>query len=205
MKWPPLSKRYRLRPPSRSYSAGNAVVVVKAQIHAGGRGKAGGVKLARTIEEADAPPQRPSSACNLSRTRPARQDPKVQRLLIEQGSAIDRELYLGLVLDRASGKVVFMASQHGGMDIEEVAHNKPGEIFKEYIDPGIWLAALPEPCKLASFKLELAEEQIADAVRFMMGLYKAFIDTDSTLMEIQPLHHHQGRQAGRARLQDQLR
>jgi succinyl-CoA synthetase beta subunit len=165
------------------FSAGNAVVVVKAQIHAGGRGKGGGVKLARSIEEAD------THAKNIlgmqlvtHQTGPAGQ--KVQRLLIEQGSAIDRELYLGLVLDRASGKVVFMASQHGGMDIEEVAHSTPDEIFKEYIDPGIGLQAY-QARKLA-FKLGLAREQIADAVKFMMGLYKAFIDTDSTLMEINP-------------------
>jgi succinyl-CoA synthetase beta subunit len=115
-------------------------------------------------------------------TGPAGQ--KVQRLLIEQGSAIARELYLGLVLDRASGKVVFMASQHGGMDIEEVAHNTPDEIFKEYIDPGIGFQ--PFQARKLAFKLGLAKEQIADAVRFMTGLYKAFIETDSTLMEINP-------------------
>jgi succinyl-CoA synthetase beta subunit len=85
------------------FSAGNAVVVIKAQIHAGGRGKGGGVKLAKTLEDADAA-RRPSSACSWSRTRPAPQGQKVQRLLIEAGSAIDRELYLGLVLDRASAR-----------------------------------------------------------------------------------------------------
>jgi succinyl-CoA synthetase beta subunit len=115
-------------------------------------------------------------------TGPAGQ--KVQRLLIEAGSAIDRELYLGLVLDRASSKVVFMASQHGGMDIEEVAHDTPDEIFKEYIDPAIGLQGY-QARKLA-FKLGLAPTQIGEAVRFMMGLYKAFIETDSTLMEINP-------------------
>ncbi len=165
------------------FSAGNAVVVVKAQIHAGGRGKGGGVKLARTIEEADAASKAILGMQLVThQTGPAGQ--KVQRLLIEQGSAIERELYLGLVLDRASGKVVFMASQHGGMDIEEVAHNKPDEIFKEYIDPGIGFQ--PYQARKLAFKLGLAKEQIADAVRFMMGLYKAFIDTDSTLMEINP-------------------
>jgi len=165
------------------FSAGNAVVVVKAQIHAGGRGKGGGVKLARTIEEADAASKAILGMQLVThQTGPAGQ--KVQRLLIEQGSAIDRELYLGLVLDRASGKVVFMASQHGGMDIEEVAHNTPDEIFKEYIDPGIGFQ--PYQARKLAFKLGLAKEQIGDAVRFMMGLYKAFIDTDSTLMEINP-------------------
>jgi succinyl-CoA synthetase beta subunit len=165
------------------FSAGNSVVVVKAQIHAGGRGKGGGVKLARTIEEADAASKAILGMQLVThQTGPTGQ--KVQRLLIEEGSAIDRELYLGLVLDRASGKVVFMASQHGGMDIEEVAHDTPDEIFKEYIDPGIGLQ--PFQARKLAFKLGLAKEQIADAVRFMMGLYKAFIDTDSTLMEINP-------------------
>jgi len=165
------------------FSAGNTVVVVKAQIHAGGRGKGGGVKLARTIEEADAASKAILGMQLVThQTGPTGQ--KVQRLLIEEGSAIDRELYLGLVLDRASGKVVFMASQHGGMDIEEVAHSTPDEIFKEYIDPGIGFQ--PYQARKLAFKLGLAKEQIADAVRFMMGLYKAFIDTDSTLMEINP-------------------
>jgi len=165
------------------FSAGNAAVVVKAQIHAGGRGKGGGVKLAKTIEDADTHSKAILGMQLVThQTGPAGQ--KVQRLLIEQGSAIERELYLGIVLDRASGKVVFMASQHGGMDIEEVAHNTPDEIFKEYCDPGIGLQAY-QARKLA-FKLGLAKEQIGDAVKFMFGLYKAFIDTDSTLMEINP-------------------
>jgi succinyl-CoA synthetase beta subunit len=165
------------------FSAGNAVVVVKAQIHAGGRGKGGGVKLARTIEQADEySKQILGMQLVTHQTGPAGQ--KVQRLLIEAGSAIDRELYLGLVLDRASSKVVFMASQHGGMDIEEVAHDTPDEIFKEYIDPAIGLQGY-QARKLA-FKLGLAPAQIGEAVRFMMGLYKAFIETDSTLMEINP-------------------
>jgi succinyl-CoA synthetase beta subunit len=165
------------------FSSGNAVVVVKAQIHAGGRGKGGGVKLARTIEDADAASKAILGMTLVThQTGPAGQ--KVQRLLIEEGSAIDRELYLGLVLDRASGKVVFMASQHGGMDIEEVAHSTPDEIFKEYIDPGIGLQ--PYQARKLAFKLGLAVTQIAEAVKFMMGLYKAFIETDSTLMEINP-------------------
>ncbi|HEY5330772.1 MAG TPA: ADP-forming succinate--CoA ligase subunit beta [Acidobacteriaceae bacterium] len=165
------------------FSAGNTVVVVKAQIHAGGRGKGGGVKLARTIEEADAA-SKAILGMTLVTHQTGPQGQKVQRLLIEEGSAIARELYLGLVLDRASGKVVFMASQHGGMDIEEVAHSTPDEIFKEYIAPGIGFQ--PYQARKLAFKLGLAKEQIADAVKFMMGLYKAFIETDSTLMEINP-------------------
>jgi len=112
------------------------------------------------------------------------QGQKVRRLLVEAGSAIDRELYLGLVLDRASSKVVFMASQAGGMEIEEVAHKTPEKIFKEYVDPAIGLQAYQ--ARALAFKLGLAPAQIGEAVRFMMGLYRAFIDTDSTLMEINP-------------------
>jgi len=165
------------------FSAGNAVVVIKAQIHAGGRGKGGGVKLAKTIEDADAA-SKAILGMQLITHQTGPEGQKVQRLLIEEGSAIDRELYLGLVLDRASAKVVFMASQHGGMDIEEVAHSTPDQIFKEYIHPGIGFQ--PYQARKLAFKLGLAPAQIGDAVKFMMGLYKAFIETDSTLMEINP-------------------
>jgi succinyl-CoA synthetase beta subunit len=112
------------------------------------------------------------------------QGQKVGRLLVEAGSAIDRELYLGLVLDRASSKVVFMASQAGGMEIEEVAHKTPEKIFKEYINPAIGFQ--PYQARSLAFKLGLLPSQIGEAVKFMMGLYKAFIETDSTLMEINP-------------------
>jgi succinyl-CoA synthetase beta subunit len=165
------------------FSAGNAVVVVKAQIHAGGRGKGGGVKLARTIEDADAA-SKAILGMQLITHQTGPEGQKVQRLLIEEGSAIDRELYLGLVLDRASSKVVFMASQAGGMEIEEVAHATPEKIFKEYIDPAIGLQ--PFQARKLAFKLGLAVTQIGEAVKFMLGLYKAFIETDCTLMEINP-------------------
>jgi succinyl-CoA synthetase beta subunit len=106
------------------FDKGNAAVVVKAQIHAGGRGKGGGVKVVKTIEAADAASKAILGMQLVThQTGPAGQ--KVQRLLIEAGSAIERELYLGLVLDRASAKIVFMASQSGGMEIEEVAHATP--------------------------------------------------------------------------------
>ncbi len=165
------------------FSAGNAVVVVKAQIHAGGRGKGGGVKLAKTIEQADEY-SKAILGMQLITHQTGPEGQKVQRLLIEEGSAIDRELYLGLVLDRASAKVVFMASQHGGMDIEEVAHSTPDQIFKEYIHPGIGFQ--PYQARKLAFKLGLAPAQVGEAVKFMMGLYKAFMETDSTLMEINP-------------------
>ena len=165
------------------FAKGNAVVVVKAQIHAGGRGKGGGVKLAKSLDDANAA-SKAILGMQLVTHQTGPQGQKVQRLLIEEGSAIDRELYLGLVLDRASAKVVFMASQSGGMEIEEVAHENPDAIFKEYIEPALGLQAF-QARKLA-FKLGLKPTQINQAVSFMLGLYKAFIDTDSTLMEINP-------------------
>jgi succinyl-CoA synthetase beta subunit len=165
------------------FSAGHAVVVIKAQIHAGGRGKGGGVKLAKTLEEA-ATHAKAILGMQLVTHQTGPQGQKVQRLLVEAGSAIDRELYLGLVLDRASSKVVFMASQAGGMEIEEVAHETPEKIYKEYVDPAIGFQ--PYQARSLAFKLGLEPAQIGEAVRFMMGLYKAFIETDSTLMEINP-------------------
>jgi succinyl-CoA synthetase beta subunit len=165
------------------FSAGNAVVVIKAQIHAGGRGKGGGVKLAKTLDEA-ATHAKAILGMQLVTHQTGPQGQKVQRLLVEAGSAIDRELYLGLVLDRASSKVVFMASQAGGMEIEEVAHETPEKIYKEYVDPAIGFQ--PYQARSLAFKLGLEPAQIGEAVRFMMGLYKAFIETDSTLMEINP-------------------
>ena len=165
------------------FSDGNAVVVVKAQIHAGGRGKGGGVKLAKSMAEAAAASKAILGMQLVThQTGPAGQ--KVRRLLVEAGSAIERELYLGLVLDRASAQVVFMASQAGGMEIEEVAKDTPGKIFKEYVDPATGFQ--PYQARKLAFKLGLAPTQIGEAAKFMMGMYRAFIDTDSTLMEINP-------------------
>jgi succinyl-CoA synthetase beta subunit len=165
------------------FSAGHPVVVIKAQIHAGGRGKGGGVKLAKSIEQADEY-SKGILGMQLITHQTGPQGQKVQRLLIEAGSAIARELYLGIVLDRASSQVVFMASQAGGMEIEEVAHNTPEAIFKEYIDPAIGFQ--PYQARRLAFKLGLEPAQVGEAVKFMMGLYKAFMETDSSLMEINP-------------------
>jgi len=165
------------------FSAGNSVVVIKAQIHAGGRGKGGGVKLAKSIEQADEY-AKAILGMQLITHQTGPQGQKVQRLLIESGSAIARELYLGIVLDRASSQVVFMASQAGGMEIEEVAHNTPDAIYKEYIDPAIGFQ--PYQARRLAFKLGLEPAQVGEAVKFMMGLYKAFMETDSSLMEINP-------------------
>jgi succinyl-CoA synthetase beta subunit len=165
------------------FSAGHSVVVVKAQIHAGGRGKGGGVKLAKSIEQADEY-SKAILGMQLVTHQTGPQGQKVQRLLIEAGSNIARELYLGIVLDRASSQVVFMASQAGGMEIEEVAHNTPDAIYKEYIDPAIGFQ--PYQARRLAFKLGLEPTQVGEAVKFMMGVYKAFMETDSSLMEINP-------------------
>jgi succinyl-CoA synthetase beta subunit len=112
------------------------------------------------------------------------QGQKVQRLLIEETAAIDRELYLGIVLDRAAAKLVFMASQAGGMEIEEVAAKDPKAIYKAYIDPGVGFQ--PYQARELAFALGLKPAQIADAVKFMTGLYRVYIDTDASLLEINP-------------------
>ncbi|HWB33290.1 MAG TPA: ADP-forming succinate--CoA ligase subunit beta [Acidobacteriaceae bacterium] len=165
------------------FGKGNKAVVVKAQIHAGGRGKGGGVKVTKSIEDADAASKAILGMQLVThQTGPSGQ--KVQRLLIEAGSAIDRELYLGLVLDRASGKVVFMASQAGGMEIEQVAHDTPEKIYKETIEPALGLQ--PWQARQLAFKLGLEAKQVGPAVSFMTGLYKAFIENDCSLMEINP-------------------
>ena len=165
------------------FGKGNVAVVVKAQIHAGGRGKGGGVKVTKTIEDADAAAKAILGMQLVThQTGPSGQ--KVQRLLIEAGSAIARELYLGLVLDRASAKIVFMASQAGGMEIEQVAHDTPELIYKETIEPAIGFQ--PFQARKLAFKLGLAPKQIGPAVSFMMGLYKAFVENDASLMEINP-------------------
>jgi len=165
------------------FSKGNVAVVVKAQIHAGGRGKGGGVKVVKTIEDANAAAKVILGMQLVThQTGPAGQ--KVQRLLIEAGSAIERELYLGLVLDRATAKIVFMASQAGGMEIEKVAHDTPELIFKETIEPAIGFQ--PYQARQLAFKLGLDAKQINPAVAFMMGLYKAYMECDATLMEINP-------------------
>jgi succinyl-CoA synthetase beta subunit len=167
----------------RLFSGGAKGVVVKAQIHAGGRGKGGGVKVAKTIDEAQLYAEQILGMQLVThQTGPLGQ--KVQRLLIEETAAIDRELYLGIVLDRAAAKLVFMASQAGGMEIEEVAAKDPKAIFKAYIDPGVGFQAYQ--ARELAFALGLKPTQIADAVKFMSGLYRAYMDTDASLLEINP-------------------
>ncbi len=165
------------------FAEGAPGVVVKAQIHAGGRGKGGGVKVAKTREDAELHSKN-ILGMTLVTHQTGPQGQKVQRLLIEETADIDRELYLGIVLDRASGKLVFMASQAGGMEIEEVAAKTPEAIFKETIDPAVGFGAW-QARKLA-FALGLKPAQINQAVGFFQSLYNAFIETDASLVEINP-------------------
>jgi succinyl-CoA synthetase beta subunit len=162
---------------------GTPVVVVKAQIHAGGRGKAGGVKLARSPEQAaELAGQMLGMKLVTPQTGPAGRI--VKRLLIEEGLDIARELYLGMVIDRASAAPVFMASAAGGMEIEEVARENPAAILRETIHPGAGLEAF-QARKLA-FGLGLAPELAGKAVPFLQALYRAFSEMDASLAEINP-------------------
>ncbi len=163
---------------------GGGTVVVKAQIHAGGRGKGGGVKVVKGASEAEAAAQKMIGMQLVTyQTGPSGQ--KVQRVLIEQGLKIERELYLGIVLDRASERLVMMVSQEGGVEIEKVAHETPEKIHKEFVHPGLGLSAF-QARKLA-FALGLQGPQVGQAVKVMTALYNAFVATDASLLEINPL------------------
>jgi succinyl-CoA synthetase beta subunit len=159
-------------------------VVLKAQIHAGGRGKGGGVKLVQNPDEAE---RRAKDMIGMTlithQTGP--EGKKVKRLLVEEALEIQRELYLGIVIDRAREAAVIMASTEGGVEIEKVAAEKPEMIFKEYVHPGTGLLGF-QARKLA-FALGLSGETLKQAVKFLGGLYKAFEGSDASLAEINPL------------------
>ncbi len=158
-------------------------VVVKAQIHAGGRGKGGGVKVVKTVEDA-VTAARKILGMQLVTHQTGPQGQKVGRLLIEEALPIEKELYLGITLDRASGKNVFMASSEGGMEIEEVAHHSPEKILKEVIEPGIGLSAY-QARKLA-FGIGVPAASVNAAAKSMMALAKAYDEIDCSLAEINP-------------------
>ena len=162
----------------------NSVCVVKAQIHAGGRGKAGGVKLAKSHQEA-----RGYAEAMLGKklvTHQTGTDGKeVKKVLIEEGCSIARELYLGMVVDRAAQCVVVMASSEGGVEIEEVAAKSPEKILKEYVDPAVGL--IPFQARKLAFGLGIDKSLINKTVKFMDGLYKVFVETDASMAEINPL------------------
>jgi succinyl-CoA synthetase beta subunit len=167
----------------RLLSAGAKGVVIKAQIHAGGRGKGGGVKVSKTMDEASANIAR-ILGMQLITHQTGPEGQKVRRLLIEETLPIERELYLGIVLDRATARNVFMASSAGGMDIEEVAEKTPEKILKEFIDPSVGFQ--PFQARKLAFGLGLRPEQINEAVKFMMALYRCCEDNDASLCEINP-------------------
>src|SRR6202048_4421441 len=156
--------------------AGASGVVVKAQIHAGGRGKGGGVKIAKSVEETAILAGK-ILGMTLVTHQTGPEGRVVRRLLIEETLPIEKELYLGIVIDRAEARPIFMASAAGGMEIEQIAAENPAPILKEYIDPGMGLEAF-QARKLA-FTLGLKAQQINQAVQFMTGLYNALEETDS--------------------------
>ncbi len=165
-------------------SRNNAVWVVKAQIHAGGRGKAGGVKVCKDIAAAAAAAQEIVGK-TLVTPQTGAQGKKVHKVWIEEGSDIARELYLGVVLDRATSQVIIMASTEGGMEIEEVAHHSPEKIVKVGIDPVTGYQAF-HGRKLAK-ALGLTAEQTKEAVGFFGGVYRCFMEKDCSQVEINPL------------------
>lgn len=183
----PVPRGLVARSPEEAYDAAKElatdVVVVKAQIHAGGRGKGGGVKLAKSADEAQEI-ARKMLGMKLVTHQTGPEGREVRVLLIEEGLPIDKEFYLGIVLDRASGRPVFMASEAGGMDIEQVAAKTPEKILKETIDPAVGFRAF-QARKLA-FGLGIGSDLIGQAVKFMQSLYLAYEQMDASLMEINP-------------------
>ncbi|MCE5619951.1 ADP-forming succinate--CoA ligase subunit beta [Staphylococcus pseudintermedius] len=160
------------------------VYVVKAQIHAGGRGKAGGVKIAKSLSEVEAYANELLGKVLVThQTGP--EGKEVKRLYIEEGANIQKEYYVGFVIDRATDRVTLMASEEGGTEIEEVAAKNPEKIFKETIDPVIGLA--PYQAHRIAFNINIPKESINKAVKFLIALYNVFIEKDCSIVEINPL------------------
>lgn len=163
---------------------GGDVNVVKAQIHAGGRGKAGGVKVAKNIDEVHTYAKEILGKTLVThQTGP--EGKEVKRLLIEEGCNIDQEYYLGLVLDRNISRIVLMGSEEGGMEIEEVAAESPEKIFKEVIDPAVGLTGFQ--ARRMAFNLNFPKEVVGKVAKLLINLYKTFIDKDCMTVEINPL------------------
>jgi succinyl-CoA synthetase beta subunit len=163
---------------------GSDVVVVKAQIHAGGRGKGGGVKVVKGAEAAtEAAKKMLGMTLVTHQTGPGGK--VVKRLLIEQGMNIARELYAGMLVDRGTGRVVVMASSEGGMDIEEVAAKTPEKILKEFVDPALGLGAYQ--ARNLAYALGLTGDAAKNAAGFLLKLYQALVDVDASVVEINPL------------------
>ena len=163
---------------------GGPVAVVKAQIHAGGRGKGGGVKVSKGLEAVEANAKAILGMQLVThQTGPAGQ--KVLRVLVEEGLAIARELYLGILVDRSTKKVVVMASAEGGMDIEEVAAKTPERIHKAFVEPSVGLQSFQ--AQQLAFAVGLTGDSVKKATKLMLALYQAFMSTDASLLEINPL------------------
>jgi len=163
---------------------GGELWVVKAQIHAGGRGKGGGVKLARSLDEVRALAGE-ILGMQLVTHQTGPEGQRVRRIYVEEGADIARELYLGVVLDRDTSRICFMASTEGGMEIESVAAQTPEKILKEWVDPVVGLAAYQ--ARNLAFGLGLSGASVRKAVKFMQALYTAFVENDCSLAEINPL------------------
>jgi succinyl-CoA synthetase beta subunit len=163
---------------------GGGLCVVKAQIHAGGRGKGGGVKVAKSAEEAEQlATQMIGMTLVTHQTGP--EGKKVGRVLIEEGLQIDRELYVSILIDRAVARPVIIASAAGGMDIEEVAAKEPDKILREHIDPGVGLQ--PFQSRKLAFGMGLGAEAALRMVKLLHAVYEAFMETDASMVEINPL------------------
>jgi succinyl-CoA synthetase beta subunit len=163
---------------------GGALCVVKAQVHAGGRGKGGGIKLAKSPAEARGIAEK-MIGMKLVTHQTGAEGREVHRVLVEEGCDIARELYLGMVLDRSIGRLTMMASTEGGVEIEEVAARSPEKILREVIDPAVGLQ--PYQARKLAFGLAIPKESTGKAVAFMTGLYRAFVECDCSLAEINPL------------------
>ncbi len=166
---------------------GGPVWVVKAQIHAGGRGKGGGVKLARSIDDVKALAEQ-ILGMQLKTHQTGPEGQKVRRLYIEEGADIQKEYYVSLVTDRASQRVAFIASSEGGMDIEEVAHSSPDKIITEIIDPATGLGA--EQARKIADAIGLPADSTAQAITLFQNLYRCYMATDASLVEINPLNRN---------------
>ncbi|MEX6381332.1 ADP-forming succinate--CoA ligase subunit beta [Staphylococcus saprophyticus] len=160
------------------------VYVVKAQIHAGGRGKAGGVKIAKSLSEVETYAKELLGKTLVThQTGP--EGKEIKRLYIEEGCDIQKEYYVGFVIDRATDRVTLMASEEGGTEIEEVAAKTPEKIFKETIDPVVGLA--PYQARRSAFNINIPKESINKAAKFLVSLYNVFIEKDCSIVEINPL------------------
>lgn len=160
------------------------VYVVKAQIHAGGRGKAGGVKIAKSLSEVETYAKELLGKTLVThQTGP--EGKEIKRLYIEEGCAIQKEYYVGFVIDRATDQVTLMASEEGGTEIEEVAAKTPEKIFKETIDPVIGLS--PFQARRIAFNINIPKESVNKAAKFLLALYNVFIEKDCSIVEINPL------------------